>query len=237
MSDSQRRGWGPGWPNCQRDRLVTIVVGRNNLRLPVRREVAPIFAELVRRLERSRGSGFRPDWSWGFACRSISGTTKPSNHSWGLAIDLDAPTNPYNSAAWHKRNGRTGWGGLTIVSTMPADTRAICDSLSIGWGGLYRTKPDPMHFEFMGTPTDAARIASTLPGSVPVPPASQRTLRLASPMMRGEDVRYVQTAVGVPADGFYGATTESAVRRWQASAGLRADGVFGSASWARLLAR
>lgn len=236
MSTAQDRGWGPGYPNCQRDKQVTVVVGRNNLRLPVRREVAPIFAELVRRLETSRGSGFRPDWSWGFACRAISGTTKPSNHSWGLAIDLDAPTNPYASSTWHRSNGRPGWGGLTLVSTMPQDTRAICDRLSVRWGGLYSTKPDPMHFEFMGTPADAARVAAGLPKPSPTAPAVQRTLRVTSPMMSGEDVRYVQSRLSVKADGYYGTGTASAVRSWQASNGIAADGVFGPASWARLLA-
>lgn len=246
MSSASTRGWGPGWPNCSRDKIATLVVGRNSLRLPVRREVAAIFGELVRKLEASRGAGFRPDWSWGYACRSISGTNKPSNHSWGLAIDLDAPQNPYQSAAWHRSqsSSKTGWGGIRLVSTMPENTPQICEPLMIRWGGFYRSKPDPMHFEFMGTPEDARRITATLPtvpgggGPAPqptTPPSVRRLLRITRPFMRGDDVRFVQNKVGVKADGIYGNQTAQAVREWQRQSGLTPDGIVGPLSWNHLL--
>lgn len=144
---AQSRGWGPGWPNCQRNKLVTLRAGERGLRLPVRAEVAPIFAALIRDLERSRGKAFRPDWSWGFACRAIAGTSRASNHSWGLAIDLDAPNNGF-------QRGVPGPGR----NDMPSNASALASKYGCRWGGDYSRSADPMHYEFMGTPRDAEQI-------------------------------------------------------------------------------
>jgi hypothetical protein len=217
------RSWGSGWPNCQRSAVVTVVCGRNGLRLPVRREIAALVAALVRDLENARGSGFRPDWSWGFACRAIRGTTRPSNHSWGLAIDLDAPTNPMQSGV--RPPGR---------NTMPANAAAIAARYGFRWGGTYTSRPDPMHFEFVGTLADAKARAAKLPGpSAPAAPASRPTLRIGS---RGPAVRELQQRIGgLTADGIFGPKTGTAVRAFQRREGLKVDGIVGPATWRRLL--
>jgi len=44
---------------------------------------------------------------------------------------------------------------------------------------------------------------------------------------RRSDVRRLQRAVGVPADGVFGPATEAALKRWQARHGLLADGIAG----------
>ena len=44
---------------------------------------------------------------------------------------------------------------------------------------------------------------------------------------RGTAVRQVQSALGITADGVFGAQTERAVKRFQARKGLAADGVVG----------
>jgi hypothetical protein len=44
---------------------------------------------------------------------------------------------------------------------------------------------------------------------------------------RGADVRKLQRAIGVPADGVFGPHTERALKRWQRSHGLVADGIAG----------
>lgn len=158
---AQDRGWGSGWPHCQQSKIIRVECGALRLRLPVRSEIARLVPGLVHALEEARGRPFRPDWSWGFACRSIGGSTTPSNHSWGLAIDLDAPENPQMSAAAHKaphKLRKTFAGGLVLRSTMPDNVGAIAKQHGFHWGGLYRSKPDPMHFEFLGTPADAARL-------------------------------------------------------------------------------
>jgi hypothetical protein len=179
MSSAQDRGWGPGWPNCNAANIVKVGCGGLGLKLPVRSEIAQLVPHLVHALEASRGKPFRPDWSWGYSCRAIAGTTTPSNHSWGLAIDLDAPENPHLSAAAHKSAHslrKTFAGGLVLRSTMPDDANAIAERFGFFWGGRYN-KPDPMHFEFLGSPADAAQRIAKLNGAAPVaePVAAGRT--------------------------------------------------------------
>lgn len=161
MADSS---WGPGWPNCQIDKYVTITT-KSGIRLPVRKEIAPLMAELVTALEEARDKEFTVGWCWGASCRAISGTSTPSNHSWGLAADLDAPENPYMLASQHddphplrKRFDN----GKTLRSTMPLKASAIARKRGFRWGGDYETKPDPMHFEFMESVQQANARAAKL---------------------------------------------------------------------------
>jgi peptidoglycan hydrolase-like protein with peptidoglycan-binding domain len=51
---------------------------------------------------------------------------------------------------------------------------------------------------------------------------------------RGPDVRQLQRAIGVSADGVFGTQTERALRRWQRSHGLVADGIAGPSTRAAL---
>ncbi len=51
---------------------------------------------------------------------------------------------------------------------------------------------------------------------------------------RGPDVRQLQRAIGVSADGVFGSQTERALRRWQRSHGLVADGIAGPSTRAAL---
>lgn len=160
-------GWGPGWPHCQAGRMLTVVCGHGGLRLSVRREIGPLVARLVTDLEAARGRPFKPNQSGGFACRSIAGTKTASNHSWGLAIDLDAPSNPQASARVHQQPHplrKTYPGGRVLRSDMPLDAERIADRYGFRWGGTYKTKPDPMHFEFMGSVADAVRRVDALAG-------------------------------------------------------------------------
>lgn len=61
--------------------------------------------------------------------------------------------------------------------------------------------------------------------------AGERILRLASPMMQGDDVRAVQAKLGIAAvDGFFGGDTQAAVIAFQASHDLTPDGIVGPAT-------
>jgi len=71
------------------------------------------------------------------------------------------------------------------------------------------------------------------------PPASARMLRLASPLMVGDDVRALQRALtqaGFPlvVDGAFGPATDRAVRQYQTSRGLVSDGIVGPQTRSRL---
>lgn len=50
----------------------------------------------------------------------------------------------------------------------------------------------------------------------------------------GDDVKKLQTRLGLTADGIFGSDTEAKVKAWQAQNGLTADGIVGDATWAKL---
>lgn len=163
MGDAETRGWGTPCSGTVR----TLVRG-DGLRLPVRAELVDLTAMLIDETERL-GYDVRPGETWGFACRRISGSSTWSNHAWGLAVDLNAPANPYASADWHARNARGPWPHL--VSDIPPKVVALWEGCGYRWGGRYLTKPDPMHLEFMGTPQDAAAATERLRARLFPPPA------------------------------------------------------------------
>ncbi len=76
-------------------------------------------------------------------------------------------------------------------------------------------------------------------GAVPVRAAAhdedERTLRLQTPNMQGDDVRAVQQALvdagfAASADGIFGPQTEAAVKQFQQQQGLSVDGIVGPAT-------
>ena len=77
------------------------------------------------------------------------------------------------------------------------------------------------------------RALNILGGAVPVT-NNLPTLRLGS---RGEDVRAMQAALGITADGVFGPGTERAVRDWQAAHGLTPDGIAGPVTLSQMLGK
>jgi hypothetical protein len=159
---AQDRGWGAGWPSCRNRTppLVTVTTGGSRIRLSVRREIAVLVSRLVTHLELASRHHFGRN-SGGYNCRPIAGTSSPSNHSWGLAVDLDSHLNPQMSRSAHAARGHRYPGGRVLVSNMPQNAAAIAARYGFGWGGHYVSKPDPMHFEFVGRPSDAAHLTRT----------------------------------------------------------------------------
>ena len=50
----------------------------------------------------------------------------------------------------------------------------------------------------------------------------------------GEDVKKLQTKLGLSSDGIFGPGTEAAVKKWQADNGLTADGIVGEGTWGKM---
>jgi putative chitinase len=51
---------------------------------------------------------------------------------------------------------------------------------------------------------------------------------------RGEEVKQLQTLLGLGADGIFGPGTEAKVKEWQAANGLTADGIVGDGTWGKM---
>ena len=121
----------------------------------VREELRELVSLLLQVSERRRYINLVPGWCWGGACRPIKRsdgtlTTTPSNHSWGLALDVNAPENTF--------------GGSTHTIERPMAN--LWNEYGFRWGGDYSTTKDWMHFEFMGTPDDARELTEKARGQL-----------------------------------------------------------------------
>jgi hypothetical protein len=77
------------------------------------------------------------DWAGCFNYRVIAGSKPPrlSNHSFGCAIDLSPATNGFNT-------GKGTIGTIVVDAFKRQGAR---------WGGDYKGRTDPMHFEFVSS--------------------------------------------------------------------------------------
>ena len=221
-TSASARGWGNGWPKCQQDRLVTLS-REDGLSIPINEAISQLVALLIDEGER-RGYDVKDGQTWGFACRAIKGTSVPSNHSWGLAVDINAPSNPYREE---------------FVSDMPPWMPMLWWSYGFFWGGWYQSIKDPMHYEFLGTPEGARantqRATQELGKGEPKPYPRYGE--------ESDRVRAAQEQLALlgfdpgDIDGVYGPDTRAAVETFEASVprlASQADGIFGPLTW-RLL--
>lgn len=148
VEPANERGWGwPGAPDSaadrkyRRDHLVWAEAG--GVRLLIRKEVADLFVGFIGELT---AGGYRLNVradDWGYANRDVRGRPGvKSNHAWGLAVDLNATTNPMTN------DGRNH-------TDLPPGVSKLAAKYGLRWGGDYSGRKDPMHFEFIGTPADA----------------------------------------------------------------------------------
>lgn len=202
------RGWGAMSRNPttgqwtfvpQSDQMTTVpgVTGK------VHQLVAPIVDHLLRWLEAHRGRALDKDGNWGLAVRPIRGRETAayagvvdawSNHSGGLAVDVEAPRNPM---------------GVTGRGDFPPGWLEECHRYGFAWGagvpdGDYLDRPDRMHVEFIGTPAQAreylAQLAgassSTTSSSAPAAPATREDDPVSAiPITVGADNKFRATAM------------------------------------------
>ena len=144
MTCATHRGWGPGYPVDRRRDMTKVTQG--DVSVWVHREISPLVGWLMMETEH-RGYDLRGGQCWGYCNRCIRGSTKASNHSWGLAVDLNAPSNPMANE---------------LRTDMPRWMPALWKEWGFAWGGDYRRRKDAMHYEFMGTPADARELVERL---------------------------------------------------------------------------
>lgn len=140
------KGWGPGWPNCQADKIVPHAIFQGGVHRRIKKLVDLLVAELEK-----KGYRFRTGWSWGYACRgtktsSGSGTGTPSFHSWGLALDFNAPINVFGADRSDTQLGKAEFAWV----------HKLMHAYGFYWLGP--AAGDWMHFSFCGTPKDADRM-------------------------------------------------------------------------------
>ncbi len=78
---------------------------------------------------------------------------------------------------------------------------------------------------------DLRRELRRMAGAVAQPIHRRPTLRRGS---RGQDVRELQEALGIAADGIFGPQTATAVRKFQSENELMVDGIVGPVTWGAL---
>lgn len=129
------------------------------------------------RVRDASGYGFRcTAGSGGWSCPS-GDPDRLSNHAWGLAVDMNSNTNPIRS--YSQIDGVTACR-TPIITDMPRWMIQTAEKWGLYWGGYgwnsgcqsldtQRTivSRDPPHFEFRGTPEQAAAIAAFNLGNDP----------------------------------------------------------------------
>lgn len=175
VANPQAQGWGPP---CKVPKFT--IVRADGLRLPVHRDIADLAALLIDMTELA-GYDVKPGETWGGLCREVADGGSWSWHAWWMAIDLNAPSNPRATAEWHRRNARgTRPFGLALVCDIPERVIRLWEDYHFGWLGRAKSKPDPMHMQYEGTPQqardDLARLrrwvadhGGTVPGPLPIP--------------------------------------------------------------------
>lgn len=102
------------------------------LSVKVHGKLVPFLDQAVARVA---ATGYPVKFLEGFYWRYQKGSeTELSKHSWGIAVDVNAPTNPYRA------------DNRLVTDMTPAFVQAMKDSGFV-WGGAFKSVKDPMHFE------------------------------------------------------------------------------------------
>lgn len=226
-----------GWRANDRSVIHTVTVPGTTTKLAVR-EGAPgdlliKVAELWHRNVEDLDDVFD---DWGYAERPIRGGSDLSNHASGTAVDLNATRHPLATRPEDNLNGEQ----IATVRDIIRTTGNV-----VRWGGDYRGRKDPMHFEINDGQglDDCVRALQALGGVVlggqPSRPSGNTSLRKGPPWVegvsKGAKVFALQAVLNawypwlnLKEDGFFGDQTERAVIDLQKRAQIMVDGIAGA---------
>jgi uncharacterized protein YgiM (DUF1202 family) len=164
-----RELWGEF--ECMEDAMVLVPFGPDKIR------VAPPTAEAWQALAAvllQHGYNIRTKDTDSYNCRDITGGTGRSLHSFGIALDVNWTTNPFNDHPGERQvrfsdkptqderanDVRFGKADTDMTPEMIADVEAIRTTEGIQvfeWGGSWSSRKDCMHFELDVSPEELAK--------------------------------------------------------------------------------
>ena len=116
-------------PEWQQENL-TIIRASNGQKWQVNKAAAAAFQGFIAELE---SMGYNPVSSGGYNYRNIRGSNRLSEHATGNAIDINATVNALGST----------------THDFPPNVSEIAAKYGLAWGGDWKRRPDPMHFEYI----------------------------------------------------------------------------------------
>lgn len=106
--------------------------GKPVTRSRAHKKCVPIFQAVFEQIKKEGLTDYANDYSGIYQQRGIRGYPKfPSTHSWGIAIDLEAEDNP-----------------MGTKGTLHPRIIEIFETAGAVWGGRFKSRFDPMHFQF-----------------------------------------------------------------------------------------
>ncbi len=93
--------------------------------------LAPLFSETLRAINDAGRWSKLVSYGGGFNFRPVRGGSNVSLHAWGIAWDFDPEHN-----------------GLGTKGTMDKRVIEIFERHGFFWGGRFKSRKDPMHFQF-----------------------------------------------------------------------------------------
>lgn len=148
MSSSQN-GWPVDRSGSKQDRapLTRDITVPNGV---LAGDVAVVFRWLAHQFD-TRVETLVKGTCWGWFVKPIEGSSTISNHASGTAVDLNADQHPMGVAA-----------SKTFTAKQVAACHAILDEAGgvLRWGGDYTGRPDPMHWEVVGTAAQVKALAA-----------------------------------------------------------------------------
>ena len=91
-----------------------------------------------------KAKGFRAYDNGCFNWRKMTNSTAMSNHSFGVAVDINPGYNPYVSGT-----SSSTWNNAPACYKIQGDIVAIWKKYGFYWGGDYKNIKDYMHFEYV----------------------------------------------------------------------------------------